>query len=321
MFKKIFVLMIGLSLATSPLAGEEFAPVGTAVAQFLEIGVGARATGLGEAYTSLARGAEALFWNPAGIVDGKSTQLFAGYTQWPADIQIGGLGMLFGKPGMGTFALSASYLMTDDMEITTLSKPTGTGEFFNVSNMSLGLSYARYLTDKVSVGVTAKMVQENYYSDYGYTSWAFDMGTLYRSQFKNLVLGMSILHFGPEINFNGDYLDYSDNVDTVKSFQNYSLPMNFRVGLSMDLFRNAQHGLVVAADMVHPNNNLEQYNLGLEYSFQSLFALRGGYQLTADEAGLSAGFSAGAGPVMLDYSYVDMGRLPNVHRFGISLGM
>ena len=41
--------------------------VGGEGAQFLEIGAGARALGMGEAYGPLAEGPEAIYWNPAGL--------------------------------------------------------------------------------------------------------------------------------------------------------------------------------------------------------------------------------------------------------------
>ena len=44
---------------------------------FLRIGIGGRAGAMGEAYSSVARGAEALYWNPAGtaFTDGREVIL------------------------------------------------------------------------------------------------------------------------------------------------------------------------------------------------------------------------------------------------------
>ena len=41
--------------------------VGTTAAQFLKIGVGARAIGMGGAFVAVADDATAIYWNPAGI--------------------------------------------------------------------------------------------------------------------------------------------------------------------------------------------------------------------------------------------------------------
>jgi hypothetical protein len=110
-----------------------------------------------------------------------------------------------------------------------------------------------------------------------------------------------------------------------KSFETYSLPINFRVGLSIDVIEDPENHLIAAADMIHPNNNLEQYNTGLEYGFQQLVFLRGGYKFNTDEGGLTLGIGVKYNllddyDVSLDYAYSDMGVLLDVHRlsFGVA---
>jgi len=332
MMKKIWMVffIVGI-LFSATVSAEEFAPVGTAVAQFLEIGLGARATGMGEAITAITDDAGSVFWNPAGLADISGRNLYTAYNTWPAGISIGGLSAAMSLGNIGTFAVSTVYLITDDMEITTIDRPDGTGEYFNISNYSLGLTYSRYLTDKVSIGVTTKLVHEGYW-DYSYSSWAMDLGTLYRTGFHGLNIAMSILNFGPEVKFSGDYIDYSDPLSynaqpdpEPKSFEKYSLPINFRFGVSMDLLNAGAHRLISAFDMVHPNNNLEQYNLGFEYSMNRMFYLRSGYRFNTDEGGFSlgAGLKLNMGNALglyTDYSYADLGILKSIHRFSIGFG-
>jgi len=300
------------------------------VAQFLEIGMGARATGMGEAYTVMVNDASAVFWNPAGLADVQGNNLFTAYNQWPADISIGGLSLARNFGNLGTIGISTVYLMTDDMEITTIDQPEGTGDYFSISNYALGLTYSRYLTDKVSVGITTKLVHEEYY-DFGYTTWALDLGTLYRTGFHGLRLGMSLLHFAPEIQFDGDYIDYSDPLSYAaqpeperRTFEEYSLPINFRFGVAMDVLSTANHTVTVASDMIHPNNNVEQYNAGVEYGFNEMVFIRTGYKFSALEGGLSFGGGAHLNigsrfGLKVNYSFADMGILNNVNRFAISL--
>lgn len=328
MDKKIIILIAILTIAAGQaIYAQDFAPVGTAVAQFLEIGVGARGTAMGEAYTSLTNDAGSAFWNPAGLVGVQKRNLYASYTAWPADISIGSFAVAIDAGNFGTFAISSAYLMTGDMDVTTVFQPEGTGESFSISNFSVGLSYARSLTDRLSIGLTTKVVREKYL-DYGYTTWALDMGTIYRTGFHGLNLGMSILHFAPEIKFSGDYIDYSDpksvDVDKPKTFETYSLPINFRIGLSMNLLETPTNRITTSADMIHPNNNLEQYNWGVEYCFNSMFFLRGGYRFNIDEGGLTFGTGAdlkvfGDRGAVIDYSFADLGILKSVHRFSLAL--
>jgi len=329
MYKKIFTVVMTIIFSTSIVQAEKFAPIGTSVAQFLEIGVGARATGMGEAFTVIANDANAVFWNPAGLAEVKTNNLFTSYNQWPAGISIGGMSFAKTLGRFGTVAVSTIYLMTDDMEITTIEQPEGTGEHFNISNYSLGLTYSRFLTDKVSVGLTTKLVHEKYL-DYGYDTWSLDLGTLYRTGFHGLRLGMSILHFAPEIQFDGNYIDWSDDKSWAAqpdpkpvSFESYSLPINFRFGVAMDVLNTTTHKVTVASDMIHPNNNIEQYNIGLEYGFNKMVFVRTGYKLSAREGGISFGGGANLDfgnrfGLQVDYSYVDMGILNSINRFTAS---
>ncbi|MDD3806829.1 MAG: PorV/PorQ family protein [Candidatus Marinimicrobia bacterium] len=323
----LLVLTLLLLVTVSPLAA--FAPVGTVVGQFMEIGMGAKGAGMGEAYTTVASGAEAIFWNPAGVVDGGKNQLFLSQTQWPADMAFGGAALSMTLGNVGTFAISSIYLMTDDMEITSLDDPSGTGEYFSLSNYTLGLTYGRYLTDRVSIGVTGKLVREEY-MDHNYSAWSLDLGSIYRTNFHGLRLGMSIMNFGPEVRFSGEYIDYSDqhsylpDPQVPKKFQTYSLPVMFRFGTSINLLEKVNYRLTLAGDMIHPNNNVEQYNLGIEYSFRDMASLRGGYKFAADEGGLTVGAGIripvkGWTTLCIDYAYSDLGMLTNSHRFSLGL--
>ena len=327
---KIFsIFLIIVLLGIIPVYAQEFAPVGTAVAQFLEIDIGARAAGMGQAYTALANDAGAVYWNPAGLATMEKRELYLAYTTWPADISVGGLAFAWNIDEVGVFAVNALYLATDDMEVTTVYDPEGlSGEMFSLTNYAVGLTYARNMTDQLSIGVTAKMVKEEYFG-YGYSSFALDLGTVYRTGYHGLNLAMSILHFGPEVKFDGTYIDYSDEAsvarDEARDFENFSLPVMFRFGLSMNLVENERNLLTIAGDMVHPNNNLEEYNFGLEYGFNRMFFVRGGYQFNTDEAGICMGLGIKYGlskdlGLQLDYAYSDMGVLSDIHRFSFGFG-
>ena len=328
MNKKAFIIvLISGMLFGGLLFAQDFAPVGTSVAQFLEMSVGARGTGLGGAYTAITNNAEAVFWNPAGLANIQKRDLFTSYTKWPADIAIGSAAFAMNFEKIGVVALSATYLMTEDMEITTIAQPEGTGEMFAITNYAMGLSFARNMTDRLAVGVTGKLVHEKYLTN-GYTTWALDIGTRYRTDFHGLTLGMSILHFGPETKFSGEFIDYSDpksvDVNKPKTFETYSLPINFRFGIVFDVLNKENNKIIAAVDMIHPNNNLEQYNCGVEYCFKNMFFLRGGYKINADEGGIALGTGIqyaimGTTNILVDYSFADLGVLKAVHR--VTLGV
>lgn len=104
--------------------------------------------------------------------------------------------------------LGASLIMfnTNEMEITTELEPNGTGRFFDAGDMAIGVSFARYLTDRFSVGVTAKYVYQQIWNETA-SGLAFDIGTQYKLDFQNLVIAMSMSNFGGDLRFDGPDLD------------------------------------------------------------------------------------------------------------------
>jgi len=68
--EKIISIILLIFLAGYPLFAQytsNVSNVATTCAPFLEIGVGARAIGMGGAFVATANDVSALYWNPAGI--------------------------------------------------------------------------------------------------------------------------------------------------------------------------------------------------------------------------------------------------------------
>ncbi|OQX91238.1 MAG: hypothetical protein B6D58_08650, partial [candidate division Zixibacteria bacterium 4484_95] len=123
MRKYLFIVTLGLILN---LASGFFGPdvafgqakVGTAGAQFLEIGISARAIGMGEAFLGVANDASALYYNPAGIALLEQKELMATHIEYPADIQYEFLGFVLPTPQWyGNVGIAAYWLHTDDMPV------------------------------------------------------------------------------------------------------------------------------------------------------------------------------------------------------------
>lgn len=321
--KKTITILLIITCAFT-VSAEPFSPIGTAVAQFLTIGVGGREVAMGEAVTATTGGPGSIFWNPAGIVDGNNNDIYAAYNPWPAGIHVGALSYAYSNTDIGTIAINAKYVNFGDMEITTEASPDGTGQMLQMSNYVIGLSYGRYLTDRVSMGLNSKLVSEKYGIN-GYTTLAWDIGLLYRSDFRNLKIGMSILNFSNEIQFNGSYIDYSYARSYLTGneipFDRWSLPMTFRFGAVIDLVNKGTSRLIAAFDMVHPNDNVEQYNIGIEYAFNNMAFLRAGYKLTAYQGGLSAGIGFKLNMICIDYALTNLGNLGVVNRLSLGLNL
>ena len=135
--KKFILILVIIALPILTLGGG-FSKVGTAAAQFLKIGVGARAMGLGGTFTAIANDVSTIYWNPAGITNLKTTSIGFTHTQWFADISHDFAGVTIPISSSDFLAVQATSLNTGEQEITTVTQPNGTGVLYNVRDLAIG---------------------------------------------------------------------------------------------------------------------------------------------------------------------------------------
>lgn len=333
-----YLIIFLLLLSTAQVGAKQVTKAGTTAAAFINVDVGARAIGMGGAFVSMADDATAMFWNPAGIANFTHPQAIFTHMRWIADITFNVAGFALPLPRFGTIGIQATSLSTDKMERTTVYSPTGTGEMFNVGSYAFGLSYAASLTDRFSIGGTVKYIQENIYHSSA-RGVAFDVGTLFTTRLNGLKIGMSISNYGTKMQMSGqDMLVQVDvdksvngnnsNINAYLATEKYDLPLMFRVGVSLDVLKGAgKSNLNLSVDALHPNDDLESLNVGAEYVYDHLFALRGGYHslfLDDSETGLTLGTGImlnlrGDFMLNIDYAYMDFGELDNTQMMTLAL--
>lgn len=321
--------------------------VGTSSLQFLKVMPTARATAMGDAYVSLASGADATFWNPAGLTNLKNHEMTSTLTMWLFDTKQ--VALAYGLPmgDWGTLGFQFQYVDFGSIEETRadavdLVVPANGAPFFNAGltgrsftpySYLVGLSYARAFTDKFSAAVTAKYAMESLWSDQAitivnsvtgevtsYKTYAdvvlFDFGMLYKTGFRSVQIGVSAQNFGPQVKF---------------ADASHPAPLAFRLGVSANLLgeealllQDGMNRLTVAYDLFQPNDYRQQMHLGAEYAFSEMFVVRAGYKYDYDSEGLTFGgglhIDLAGWPMRIDYSYGRMSEFLNsVHR--ISLGV
>ncbi|MFH1008858.1 MAG: PorV/PorQ family protein [Candidatus Latescibacterota bacterium] len=334
MKKTGFVLMIGcVFLLTGSALAQGFGKVGSSGMHALKLGIGAKAAAMGESFVAVADDPSALYWNPSGIARLEGATAFASFIQWPAEISLSTLGLIYHLGTMGTVGFSFSALTTGYMNVRTVFHPEGTGEVFSARDVVVGVTFAKNLTDRFSFGGTVKMVQEEL-EDYRDTAVAFDIGTLYDIGIRSLRLGMAVLNFGPELGFdvdedgdgeiNEDPNDQLDNdkdglIDEDGPEAGVPLPMAFKVGVSMTPFDDGTNRVVTCLEAVHPNDNLENLNFGVEYAMRDMVFVRGGYRFNTDIAGWTAGLGFKVAKLTIDYAYTDLDYMSQAQRVSVSL--
>ncbi len=337
--KKISFLIVFSLLQSAAFAGG-FSKVGTTAAQFLKIGVGARAMGLGGSFTALANDVSSLYWNPAGITNLNSFTFAVSHSEWFADISHDFAGVVLPLSTSDVIALNVIALNTGEQEVTTVIQPEGTGVFYDVSDLSVGLSYARTLTDRFSVGLTVKYVQQNLYNESANT-FAVDIGTTLRTGFHDLIIAMSMTNFGGNMQLegrdlitlsNGNQGSGSFNPDARLKTEPWPLPLIFRVGIAMDIVGGKDPFIIsdmnrftMAIDGVHPNDNTEKINLGGEYAWNEIIFARLGYKINYDVEKWTFGFGVkvnfGEQQAGFDYALIDFKDLGKVSQFSLQVGL
>jgi len=302
------VLLLLPSLAFSQ------AKVGTTGVNFLELGVSARAMGMAEAFTAGVTDASAVYYNPAGLTYVYGRQAMFTHISLPAGVNYEFFALAYpmesvgGVVGLGIYALNTGDILRTDYSYPLGRSQDGSEQYFSAGDLALALSYGRFLTDKFSLGITVRYIQENLELEKA-SGWSADVGTVYNSGYRNFKIGMMISNFGPDMKFITD---------------EFPLPMNFKFGASIDVVDSDNHLIVAAAEGAHPADNEEKYNIGMEYLFQDKFSLRIGERFNYD----SDGITAGGGLILpigeeidlsVDYAYQDFGFLNEVHRFSLGL--
>lgn len=278
--------------------------VGTTAAPFLGIGVGARATAMGSAQAAIAEGPSALFWNPSAITQMTTSGVEFSHLDWLLDSRLQYMGFVLNLGRGGHLGLSVTAFNYGEIEVTTIGSPEGTGERFTPVDMSVGLSYARALTDKFSIGGTAKFIRQKIWNETA-SGAALDIGVTYLTDFRNLRIGMSMTNFGGDMQLAGKDLRQAIDINTQIQGNNdrlpanlevssWSLPLIFRVGVAMDAFQNDQQRFTVSADALAPKDNSQSANVGGEYAFREFLFIRGGYRQAfsghPEDGGWAAGF-------------------------------
>ena len=305
--------------------------VGTTVAQFLKIGAGARSVAMGGSAAAMEGDIYSIYWNPGALARLKTPgEASFNHTQWLADINHNYIATGLTVDGFGTLGLSVTSVTTPEDIVRTEINPEGDGRRWSYNAVAIGLSYARALTDQFSIGFTTKYIHEGLWN-MSSSGFAFDIGTIYTTNFNGLRIGASISNFGTKMRLDGQDISFNNfptgvegqgpqNVQSLYKTESYDIPLQFRIGLAMDAVKFDEIRATVAVDAVHPNDNTEYMNAGAEFAYdETFFARIGVNSLLMDntEMGMTWGvgfyvpFTAMTG-VKVDYAYADAGRLKNL---------
>jgi hypothetical protein len=295
---------------------------GISTAQFLKIGVGGRASALGESFVAIANDASALYWNPAGLVQFDKHQVIFSHNQWVGDISHDFLGVAYHLDPENSFGASLTSLSMKDMPVTTEFAPTGTGEYFGFSDLAIAITYSRKMTDKFSFGGTIKYIEETL-DKLKMRGVMIDLGTYYWTGLGTARFAVAVTNFGNNLAPDGEVVLIGKRKKS--EWQSFAPPTIFRIGFAFEPFQDEDNSITSSIQLNHPNDNSENVAAGFEYNWKKTFYVRGGYKFNVDEQNYS--FGAGLNvpisftELSLDYSYSNFVKLGSAHRFSLILGL
>jgi hypothetical protein len=276
--------------------------VGSVAFKFLNIQTDARTAALGGT-AAQASGAGAMFSNPAGLA-GSSMGLSAGMSQWLVETSIMSVGIAMpiagGVIGLGVVSVDYGDMMRSGWGEESgqfIFQPNQNGAF-TAADMSLQLSYGMNLTDKFSIGGSAKGISQSI-DDVNISGMAFDIGMQFNTGYRGIQMGAVISNFGPDVESQAD-------------FPSMSLPMTFSFGVIGEPMPGLNAGLNVLkqADMA------QQYIVNAEYNV-SIASLRFSYNINDDQAPMSMGGGVNVAGADIGVSMTSHDALDSVMRISV----
>lgn len=318
-------------IVTMVLGSAEPARADKYAAEFLKLGVGARALGMGGAFVAIADDATAAFWNPAGLGRSDTGELlfmhsehfgnlanhdYLGYVQ-PLDTSTRsavGIGLI-------RFAVDDIIVTRDAFEDLNDSgewepgEPILTDRFTSDSDVEYGLllSYARGLSDRLLLGGNLKLLRQGLLDNTAF-GMGLDIGMLYDVS-EQLTAGLRI----------ADLTDTQLSWDTGRR---ESVDRSVALGLQWHRRIDSLRGSVVAAGDVNWLDGRDETS-----QIGSGFDSQGGFEywysdMVAARVGSDAGnFTAGAGFLLsgvmrglaVDYAFLAHDELDDAHRVSASV--
>ena len=301
--------------------------------EFLRVGVGARALGMGAAFAGLADDGTAAYWNPAGLATLGTHEVSAMHAeQFGSVVNYDWLSYTFpvGSTGKAKQALAISLIRlgvdgiinTKNLQFIDVN---GNGKFDypedrlivdesryvfdNDNDLALLFSYAREVSRKISVGGNLKVIHQWLGDSLSSNGFGLDVGALYvggngwsaGAKLSDATTTRILWNTGVS-----EFIAPSLRVGGAKTFSFHDRrhivtpAFDVEVGFSDEVL-SSQANIGSVTFNFHP---------GLEYWYQRVVALRAGFD--------SQNFTAGAGvrykKFGLDYAYLDHQDLDASHR-------
>ncbi len=316
---RYFVIMIIGAVLVTPvcMAGSP----GSTGAVFLKMPIGSRPIAMGENFIAVADDTNAIYWNPAGLVQLKNGELMFMHSTYVASIMYDYVAAGFPIGRYQAAGVAINLITMDEMD--SYDAAGVKGEPFGVKMGTGYLTYSYKMTPRLYTGVTLKYIFQKVSGDsigtYSSTTFAGDIGVLYRV-WQRLSAAVVLQNLGLPAKFTGEKLEEGSGGDP--------LPLTAKLGVSYGIDQG-----VLTSDLTWPSDNKIVIGFGTEYWCRDLLAIRLGYKyqgamdfndLGTDLNGLSLGAGLhrkiGSADMGVDYAFSLKGVLGDLHRITLVVG-
>ncbi len=260
----------------------------TAMSSFLNIDSDARGTAMGGAYGAVTSGINSVYWNPAGLSDILFREFGATYYKAFQDINYSFIGYAIPSDFYGSLAFQALYLGSGDI-VSTYENPDGSfigaGDSFSVTDLAIGLTQSKKITENFAYGATAKFIIHRI-KDKNAFDLAGDAGMMYQPPVYGLKFGLALR-----------------NLSTMYKFMNSKTrePWNIKLATAYDL---DSIPLTIAGDYNIFKGQNDSLSIGAEYRVYDLLAIRAGAKIPST-TGFVSTLNLGIGINLLDLYQFD----------------
>jgi len=299
----ILWMSVAAVLATLPVQASE---PGSAGALFLRVGMGARASGMGEAFTAVAEDASSIYWNPAAMSPLLGTNVMLAHNEYFQSVRVEQAALTH-EAEWGTVGLSFTGLYMDDLERREdIPSAIPLGEF-SVYDIAFAVAYSRYITPNLTMGISIKPIIQRI-DEVDATGVAFDLGIFHVSRIKGVNFAAVLGNLGSPMKFDQE---------------EFALPRFVKVGASYHRdVAGIRGGVLGALDIVFPNDGDPHTHVGLEADYERRFFLRGGYKVGYDSQGATFGLGGTYRRFSLDYAFMLVDNdLGDGHRISLALSL
>ena len=260
----------------------------------LSRGFGARAMGMGGAFTALADDPTAVFWNPAGLEFIRQQNATFFHMSLIEGASYDFLGYVYPTYNLGTFGLGIGRIGVSDIQWKDNS---GFGEStFSNQEYHIYLSYARRLPYNLTAGATIRFVRRGWSGIEGVgdlvdTGLGADIGVMYKPEwfgsmwYQDWSFGLKLHNFfSPRLN---------------EGLEDDIFPLTIRLGFFKKIRFVGGESFDVLFDFDYSEKRDMRLHMGTSYKYRDLGELRLGFQ----GDGLTFGAGVAYNIFQLDYAF------------------